>query len=479
MERPGMMIYLNIWERLQRRLSYEQLGRLLAAMLDVLGGRQPQPLDDDPALALAFDMVNDMQERDAERYNAIVEKRREAGRKGGRKRQQNIEQMQAGAGKVKQNKPNTTPITTPTPIPITNTNTNTNSNSLSESPEACDAQSDWLEDDALFAVPAGDERETAGVFSEDAEDERNTSAASHDGIMSAVLARDESEVSTSRGRRTNDAVPSGYERETAPVFSEDAEDEGSANAASHGGQTDSVSAGMERETVPVGHEDAEDERNGKHASHGGTMSAVSAEDKLTVSTSRGNRTNRAVSARDARETAGVGHEDEQRVTAAHDRKAEDRKASHEEDLAFFDAQWNEMLRETYGRMRPGAVQETRPFESTNMTAGANPAAQGASQSRSTPSAQDVLEYARCARLSADRTQAERFIAEQSASDWRDSNGAPIRDWRRWFTGWLARQTAHGGSRAVPTSMQYAMRTYTPEELARIGTEYMEMELEDA
>ena len=71
-------------------------------------------MDDDPALALAFDMVSDLQERDAERYNAIIEKRREAGRKGGRKRQQNAEQRQANAGKGEQNKP--TPIPTPTPI---------------------------------------------------------------------------------------------------------------------------------------------------------------------------------------------------------------------------------------------------------------------------------------------------------------------------------------------------------------------------
>ena len=112
-----MMIYLNVWERLQRRLSYEQLGRLLSAMLDVLGGQPPQPMDDDPALALAFDMVSDLQERDAERYNAIIEKRREAGRKGGRKRQQNAEQRQANAGKGEQNKPTPTPIPTPIPTP--------------------------------------------------------------------------------------------------------------------------------------------------------------------------------------------------------------------------------------------------------------------------------------------------------------------------------------------------------------------------
>ena len=117
MEMPGMMIYLDVWERLQRRLSHEQLGRLLAATLDVVGGRQPQPMDDDPMLELAFDMVSDLQLRDAERYRAIVEKRREAGRKGGRKTWQNAEQRRANESKCEQNEPTPTPTPTPTPIP--------------------------------------------------------------------------------------------------------------------------------------------------------------------------------------------------------------------------------------------------------------------------------------------------------------------------------------------------------------------------
>ena len=423
-----MMLYINEWERLRRRLTNEQMGRLIGSVLDALAGRDGESLDDDPALALAFELVSAQIERDGERYDALIEKRREAGRKSGAKRRQNAEQLAAGANKCEQTPAKRTNSNSNTNT-NSNTNSNTNANSLSSSPE----ESDWLEDDALyddalFAVPAGDERETAGVGHED------------DG------------------------------------------DEGSAKAASRGWQADSASAGMERETAGVCRADEEDERNVTAASHGGEVRAVSAAGELNATPSRGNRANGAVPAGDERETAGAfsaDEEDGQRVTAAHDRRAEDRKASQEDDLAFFDAQWNEVLREAYGRMRSGAAQETRPFENADMTAGANPAMQGASQGRNTPGAQDVLEYARCARLNADRTQAERFIAEQSASNWRDSNGAPIRDWRRWFTGWLARQTAYGGgSRTVPTSMQYAMRTYTPEELARIGAGSMEMELED-
>lgn len=422
-----MMLYINEWERLRRRLTNEQMGRLIGSVLDALAGRDGESLDDDPALALAFELVSAQIERDGERYDALIEKRREAGRKSGAKRRQNAEQLAAGANKCEQTPAKRTNSNSNTNTNTnSNTNSNTNANSLSPSPE----EGDWLEDgalydDALFAAPAGNERETAGVGHED------------DG------------------------------------------DEGSAKAASRGWQADSASAGMERETAGVCRADEEDERNVTAASHGGEVRAVSAAGELNATPSRGNRANGAVPAGDERETAGAfsaDEEDGQRVTAAHDRRAEDRKASHEDDLAFFDAQWNEVLREAYGRMRSGAAQETRPFENADMTAGANPAMPGASQGRNTPGAQDVLEYARCARLNADRTQAERFIAEQSASNWRDSNGAPIRDWRRWFTGWLARQTAYGGgNRTVPTSMQYAMRTYTPEELARIGAGSMEME----
>ena len=351
-----MMIYLNVWERLQRRLSYEQLGRLLSAMLDVLGGQPPQPMDDDPALALAFDMVSDLQERDAERYNAIIEKRREAGRKGGRKRQQNAEQRQANAGKGEQNKP--TPIPTPTPIPIP-TPTPTPIPTLSPSPAPEEAEREWLDADILCgagvngALRDGDERETA------------------------VYPGDEVNASIPHGAGANGVIHDGDERETA-VYPGDA-----VNGA--------LRDGDERET--------------------------------------------------AGESCGGADEDGADIDA------------------FFEEQRLEAIRQAYAHVRQDADQPERPGESD------------ASQGRGAPSVRDVLEYARCARLNADRAQAERFIAAQTASGWRDSKGAPIRDWRRWFTGWLDRQPAHGGGRAAPTSMQYDQRAYTPEELTRLCSDW--------
>ena len=127
--------------------------------------------------------------------------------------------------------------------------------------------------------------------------------------------------------------------------------------------------------------------------------------------------------------------------------------------AFFEEQRLEAIRQAYAHVRRETDQPERPGESD------------ASQGRGAPSVRDVLEYARCARLNADRAQAERFIAAQTASGWRDSKGAPIRDWRRWFTGWLDRQPAHGGGRAAPTSMQYDQRAYTPEELTRLCSDW--------
>ena len=392
MERPGMMIYLNVWERLQRRLSYEQLGRLLSAMLDVLGGQPPQPMDDDPALALAFDMVSDLQERDAERYNAIIEKRREAGRKGGRKRQQNAEQRQANAGKGEQNKPTPIPIPTPTPIP-------TPIPTLSPSPAPEEAEREWLDADILCgagmdgALHDGSERETA-VYPGDA-------------VNGAFRDGDERETAVRAGDAVNGALRDGDERETA-VYPGDA-----VNGVIHDGD--------ERET------------------------AVYPGDAVNASIPHGAGVNGAIHDGDERETAGesCGGADEDGADID----------------AFFEEQRLEAIRQAYAHVRRETDQPERPGESD------------ASQGRGAPSVRDVLEYARCARLNADRAQAERFIAAQTASGWRDSKGAPIRDWRRWFTGWLDRQPAHGGGRAAPTSMQYDQRAYTPEELTRLCSDW--------
>ena len=151
-----------------------------------------------------------------------------------------------------------------------------------------------------------------------------------------------------------------------------------------------------------------------------------------------------------RESASVnGEEDEQSASTSAGGEADDADI-----YAFFEAQHMEMLRMLHEKPGQGASSSADQPERAALSGNA-------------PCARDVLEYARSARLPADEAQAQRFIAEQSAHGWKDSNGAPIRDWRRWFDGWLARQPAWGARSAVPTSMQYDMRTYTPDELERL------------
>ena len=145
----------------------------------------------------------------------------------------------------------------------------------------------------------------------------------------------------------------------------------------------------------------------------------------------------------------TGEEDEQSASTSAGGEADDADI-----YAFFEAQHMEMLRMLHEKTGQGASSSADQPERAALSGNA-------------PSARDVLEYARSARLPADEAQAQRFIAEQSAHGWKDSNGAPIRDWRRWFDGWLARQPAWGARSAVPTSMQYDMRTYTPDELERL------------
>lgn len=97
---------------------------------------------------------------------------------------------------------------------------------------------------------------------------------------------------------------------------------------------------------------------------------------------------------------------------------------------------------------------------------------GTERGETVPSAADVVEYARaagCERV--DEAVARRFIATQAAKGWMGTDGRPIRDWRTWFDGWYARNVS-AMARPAPTSMQYAQRTYTDEEL-RALTAFME------
>ena len=365
MERPGIMIYINFWERLMKRLSYEQLGRLLKATLDMASGQTPESLEDDPAVAMAYEMVGDQLERDAIRYNEIVEKRRAAGRKSASKRRLNAEhraddantgeQMPASVNTGEQNEPNT--ISNPNLNSNPNTNSNPSNNSLSQPHEGSsdepyeDVMQEREQPSALCAEEKDAEREEDSAFQE-AEEEREAVPACPVGEEEPVLC--------------NDPFPQydAYEDVPPPTDSDvpfadlsDCETEYDMD------ELGTLFEEPPREAMPQAHED--------------------------------------VPAGDAR------------------RKT---KAAHS----------------------------------------------------SVPDVNDILTYARAAHLSVDRTLAERFIALQAAHDWRDSNDKPIRDWRRWFTGWLDRQPPKGTRDRTPTALQYDMRSYSREELDRL-TAFMEDE----
>lgn len=76
----GIILYTSQYAAI-RRLSIEQKGRLLDCIfLKALG--EPIDISDDPVLAMAFAFVEERMDSNAAKYEQIVEKRREAGRKG-------------------------------------------------------------------------------------------------------------------------------------------------------------------------------------------------------------------------------------------------------------------------------------------------------------------------------------------------------------------------------------------------------------
>ena len=76
----GIILYTSQYAAISR-LSIEQKGRLLDCIfLKALG--EPIDISDDPVLAMAFSFVEERMDSNAAKYDQIVEKRREAGRKG-------------------------------------------------------------------------------------------------------------------------------------------------------------------------------------------------------------------------------------------------------------------------------------------------------------------------------------------------------------------------------------------------------------
>lgn len=124
-KRPGMMIYFDDWAA-ARDLTPEQFKRLFFALYDRAQENPTEALNDDPMVAFAYKMMQRSIDRDGERYDAIVERRREAGRRGGLAkagREDDVDDPEivanvANASFAKQTKPTPSPSPAPTPAPI-------------------------------------------------------------------------------------------------------------------------------------------------------------------------------------------------------------------------------------------------------------------------------------------------------------------------------------------------------------------------
>lgn len=86
-EKKSFLLYISSFKQI-RKLTQEQKGVLLDAIMNFQEG-VPLP-DMDPLVDMCFGFIADDMQRDAEKYEEIVEKRRESGRKGGLQKQANL-----------------------------------------------------------------------------------------------------------------------------------------------------------------------------------------------------------------------------------------------------------------------------------------------------------------------------------------------------------------------------------------------------
>ena len=85
-EKKSFLLYISSFKQI-RKLTQEQKGILLDAIMNF---QEDIPLPEmDPIVDMCFGFIADDMKRDAEKYDEIVEKRRESGRKGGKAAQAN------------------------------------------------------------------------------------------------------------------------------------------------------------------------------------------------------------------------------------------------------------------------------------------------------------------------------------------------------------------------------------------------------
>lgn len=113
-ERPGVMLYFDLRPCL-KRLSPEEKGRLFEGILDYAEyGVLPEL---EGMLGVAWDFIQPRIDRDAERYEEVVENRRRAAHKRWEGREKDEMQVDANAPDALQTMPTATTTTTSSPSP--------------------------------------------------------------------------------------------------------------------------------------------------------------------------------------------------------------------------------------------------------------------------------------------------------------------------------------------------------------------------
>lgn len=106
-EKNSFVLYTKYLKQIQR-LNMEQRGELFTAILCYASGEELPELD--PAADMAFSFIQDQMDKDSASYEAKCEKRREAGKLGGRPKANDLSEKQEKAKKTngfseKQNNP--------------------------------------------------------------------------------------------------------------------------------------------------------------------------------------------------------------------------------------------------------------------------------------------------------------------------------------------------------------------------------------
>src|SRR5690606_20021362 len=92
------------WDAQINLLTDEEAGKLFRHLLDYVNDKEPEFTTDERLLKIAFEPIKQQLKRDLRKYETIKEKRSEAGKKGGEKKQ--TEANQANASFAKQTKAN-------------------------------------------------------------------------------------------------------------------------------------------------------------------------------------------------------------------------------------------------------------------------------------------------------------------------------------------------------------------------------------